>query len=165
MAEEPQVEIRAVSSGDWQLMRDVRLAALAEAPDAFGSTYAREAGFSEQQWQARISDRAVTYLAYLPGQATPAGLAGVYLDEDATAQLVSMWVAPAARGKQVGRALVEAAAAWARARGHRTLFLWVTEANAPARRLYEGCGFTPTGESQPLPSNPDIPEIRMRRPL
>jgi RimJ/RimL family protein N-acetyltransferase len=45
------------------------------------------------------------------------------------------------------------------------MFLWVTESNAPARRLYERCGFTPTGDRQPLPSDPSLPEIRMRRAL
>jgi ribosomal protein S18 acetylase RimI-like enzyme len=45
------------------------------------------------------------------------------------------------------------------------MYLWVAEANEPARRLYERYGFTPTGECQPLPSDPAVPEIRMRRPL
>jgi ribosomal protein S18 acetylase RimI-like enzyme len=45
------------------------------------------------------------------------------------------------------------------------MYLWVAEANEPARRLYERYGFTPTGDRQPLPSNPAVPEIRMRRPL
>ncbi len=76
-----------------------------------------------------------------------------------------MWVRPPARGLGVGEALVEAAASWARARDFGSLSLWVTESNAPARRLYERCGFTTTGESQPLPSDPALPEIRMSRTL
>jgi ribosomal protein S18 acetylase RimI-like enzyme len=43
--------------------------------------------------------------------------------------------------------------------------LWVTETNKPARRLYERCGFKPTGERQPLPSNPALGELAMARPL
>ena len=53
-------------------MRDVRLAALQEAPDAFGSTYAREAPFTREQWLARISDRNVNYLAYVEAAPEPA---------------------------------------------------------------------------------------------
>jgi GNAT superfamily N-acetyltransferase len=151
-------------------MRDVRLTALQEAPDAFGSTYAREASFTKEQWLARISDRAVTYLAYVPGSAEPAGIAGVYIDDGDGAgnqhpEVVSMWVRPAARGRKVGEALIEATATWASRRGFGELHLWVTESNASARRLYERCGFTPTGERQPLPSAPAFPEIRMRRAL
>ncbi len=178
------VLVREVTADDWQLMRDVRLAALAEAPHAFGSTYAREAAFTEERWRARIGERSVTFFAQedsagtvpadagagtapastAPASTAPAGLAGVYV-EDGAAELVSMWVRPSARGRGVGEALVEAAAAWARGHGFGALFLWVTESNAPAVRLYERCGFSPTGGSQPLPSDPAQPEIRMRRAL
>jgi GNAT superfamily N-acetyltransferase len=158
------VSVRTVAGGDWELMRDVRLAALQDAPDAFGSTYAREALFTEEQWRGRINARSVTFFAYVTGIGEPAGLAGVYVD-DGVADLVSMWVRPAARGRGVGGALVSATADWAKDRGHGALYLWVTEANAPARRLYERYGFTATGERQPLPSNPAVTEIRMRLPL
>jgi ribosomal protein S18 acetylase RimI-like enzyme len=76
-----------------------------------------------------------------------------------------MWVRPAARGQKVGEALVEAAADWARHRGFGVLHLGVTESNAAARRLYERCGFTVTGERQPLPSDPALSVIDMRRVL
>ena len=153
--------VRAVTADDWELMRDVRLAALSEAPYAFGSTYAREAAFTEERWRGRFSERSVAFFAFAePDDAVPAGLAGVYV-EDGAADLVSMWVRPSARGLGVGEAVVAAAASWAKAHDFGSLSLWVTESNAPARRLYERCGFTPTGESQPLPSDPALPEIRM----
>jgi GNAT superfamily N-acetyltransferase len=158
------VTVRAVDEDEWELMRDVRLAALSEAPSAFGSTYAREAPFTEEQWRGRLSSRSVTFLAELPDGGEPVGLAGVY-EEDGLADLVSMWVRPTARGLGVGQALVEAAADWAKGRGHDTLYLWVTETNPAALGLYERCGFIPTGERQPLPSDPTLPEIRMRRAL
>jgi GNAT superfamily N-acetyltransferase len=158
------VVVRVVDEDEWELVRDVRLAALREAPSAFGSTYAREAPFTEEQWRGRFSSRSVTFLAEVPGGGEPAGVAGVY-EEDGQADVVSMWVRPAARGLGAGQALVEAAADWAKGRGHDTLYLWVTETNAAARGLYERCGFIPTGERQPLPSDPALEEIRMRRAL
>jgi GNAT superfamily N-acetyltransferase len=156
--------VREVSADEWEMLRDVRLAALKEAPYAFGSTYAREAPFTEEQWRGRLSSRTVTFFADVAEDTGPAGLAGVYV-ENSVADLVSMWVRPSARGRGVGAALIGAAADWAKARDHDTLYLWVTESNATARRLYERCGFTPTGERQPLPSDPSLPEMRMRRPL
>jgi len=60
---------------------------------------------------------------------------------------------------------VEAAFCWAKARGFASLILWVTESNGPARRLYERCGFAATGERQPLPSDPTLPEIQMSRTI
>ena len=159
------VLVREVTADDWELMRDIRLSALCEAPSAFGSTYAREAGFTEERWRGRIGERSVMFFAHDdPAVPAPAGLAGVYV-EDGTADLVSMWVRPSSRGRHVGEALVEAAASWAKGRDFKALFLWVTASNSAARRLYERCGFTATGESQPLPSDPALPEIRMRRAL
>jgi GNAT superfamily N-acetyltransferase len=161
------VEVRDVAEDDWEVLRDVRLAALSEAPYAFGSTHAREVAFTEQQWRDRILSRGVTFLGFLDdaGEAgEPAGVSGVYTG-DSVADLVSMWVRPSARGRRVGESLIEAAADWAKARGYKTLYLWVTESNAPARRLYERQGFTPTGERQPLPSDPALSEIQMSRPL
>lgn len=156
--------VRVVDADEWELARDVRLAALREAPYAFGSTYAREAPFTEQQWRGRFSSRSVTFFAELPDGDEPAGIAGIY-EQDGIADVVSMWVRPSARGQGVGEALITAAADWANARDHDTLYLWVTETNPAARTLYERCGFIPTGERQPLPSDPSLQEIRMRREL
>ena len=164
------IVVREITGDDWEQMRDVRLAALAEAPHAFASSHAREVAFTEQQWRGRINKRSVMFFARVdsagsvPAAPAPAGLAGVYV-EDGSANLVSMWVHPPARGLGVGKALVEAAAAWAKAHDFGSLFLWVTESNTSARRLYDGCGFTPTGERQPLPSDPALSEIWMSRTL
>jgi GNAT superfamily N-acetyltransferase len=160
------VEVRAMTADEWKLIRDIRLDALREAPYAFASTYAREAVYTEEQWRGWFSRRFVVYLAYpdsSPG-AEPAGLAGIFI-EDGAPDLVAMWVRPAARSQGVGAALVEASVAWAKAHSFDALFLWVTESNAPARALYERSGFAPTGQSQPLPSDPSRPEIRMSRKL
>jgi GNAT superfamily N-acetyltransferase len=160
------VTVREVTPEDWQVMRDTRLAALREAPSAFASTAEREAAYDEAKWRAwtQMSGTGVMYFAEVAGLAEPAGLAGVYLDGD-EAHVVAMWVRPAARGRKVGEALIEATAGWVRSRGFATLYLWVAAPNAPARKLYERCGFTDTGERQPLPSDPAIPEVKMRRPL
>jgi ribosomal protein S18 acetylase RimI-like enzyme len=158
-------QIREAGAGDWQAMRDVRLAALRDAPQAFASTYEREAPFTEADWQRRI-DGGGSFLAYAPelGSA-PAGIAGGFETGPGTIELVSMWVRPQARGRGIGQALVEAVVGWARARGASRVHLWVTESNGHARLLYERCGFRPTAERQPLPSDPEVTEIGMVRPV
>jgi GNAT superfamily N-acetyltransferase len=155
--------VRPVGPADWRVLRDIRLAALCEAPHAFASTYAREAAFTEADWLRRTTSGA-TFLAYLPeAGADPVGLAGGYLPEPApeVAELVSMWVSPRARGRGAGEALIAAVVGWAATTQAVTVHLWVTESNKPARRLYERCGFVPTGERQPLPSSPDLEEVAM----
>jgi ribosomal protein S18 acetylase RimI-like enzyme len=166
-------ELRTVGADDWQAMRDIRLDALREAPYAFASTYAQEAAYPEQTWRERAA-AGNTFLAYrlesgpapvspAPVGRAPVGLVAAIELVPGELELVSMWVRPEARGQQVGSALVEAIIAYARAWPVPRVHLWVTETNKPARRLYERCGFTPTGERQPLPSDPALMEVAMAR--
>lgn len=158
-------DVREVAEDDWAIMRDVRLDTLRDMPSAFGSSYAREAVFTEADWRRRAGGRN-GFLAYLPGfGAVPVGIVGGIRETAHTAQLVSMWVRPQARRRQVGTTLVSAVIGWALAQDLIRLDLWVTDTNEEARRLYERCGFTPTGERQPLPSDPAEAEIGMMLPL
>jgi GNAT superfamily N-acetyltransferase len=158
------VLVRETVAADWQALRDIRLEALRDAPAAFGSTYEREARRGEAHWHKRIA-RGGTFLAFLPDASGPAGLIGGYPEDPVTVELVSMYVRPSARGRGVGEALVAAVIDWAAERQATTVHLWVTETNAPARALYERCGFTLTGEDQPLPSDPSLGEVAMSRTL
>jgi GNAT superfamily N-acetyltransferase len=54
--------------------------------------------------------------------------------------LAELFVAPQARGKGHGRALIGACEDWARERGHKLLTLGVLVKNARAIRSYEGAG-------------------------
>lgn len=158
------VTVRAIDASMWRTMRAVRLEALQDAPLSFGSSYDREISFTQDDWLSRIS-RGANFLAYAGGSAAvPAGIVGACEPRPRTAELVSMWLSPQARGQGVGRVLVEAVLQWARTEGHNSVHLWVTETNDPARRLYERCGFALTGERKPLPSYPEYAEIAMARP-
>ena len=166
------VLVRATVMDDWQALRDIRLAALRDAPDAFASTYAEQAAFEEADWRQRIA-RGGTFLAFVPeadasgvpeaDASEPAGLVGGYDYGPGTVELISMFVRPRARGRGVGEALIAAVLDWARARNATSVHLWVTEINKPARLLYERCGFSPTGERQPVPSNSNLDEVGMTR--
>ena len=161
------VLVRAAVVEEWQVLRDIRLAALRDTPSAFGSTYAQALQLADQDWRNRAAAGS-SFLAYLPEVSTtePVGLAAGYLETPGTAELVSMWVSSQARGRGIGEALIARVAQWAGEQPEtRTLHLWVTESNKPACRLYERCGFAPTGERQPLPSDPSLDEVAMARPL
>jgi GNAT superfamily N-acetyltransferase len=95
------------------------------------------------------------------------GLAGGFPEEadPEAVHLVSMWVERGERRGGLGRELVDAVTAWARDRGARAVNLWVTNGNEPAIALYRSCGFEPTGDVQPLPSNPSLEEERYRLAL
>ena len=159
------MEIRRTTEDDWEPLRDVRLRALADSPEAFGSSLDGERDRTEadwRQWAGRgRSGDGVTFVAVEDGRFV--GLAGGYPEDGADAvHLVSMWVDPGVRRGGTGRALVERVVDWARGRGARIVNLWATDGNEPAVALYRSCGFEPTGRHQPLPSNPDLPESEYR---
>ena len=66
-------------------------------------------------------------------------------------ELISMWVAPAARGTGVAAQLIDAVVVWA-AGQDRTTYLMVRSDNAFARRSYERVGFVDTGVPEGWPA-------------
>jgi ribosomal protein S18 acetylase RimI-like enzyme len=67
-------------------------------------------------------------------------------DRASRAELISMWVDPAVRGRGVATALITAIAGWAASTGAATLALSVMPDNVAARRTYERSGFTVSDE-------------------
>ena len=61
------------------------------------------------------------------------------------AEIANVAVAPAARRRGIGRALVDAVIAAAEAGGKRQVFLEVRASNAAAQALYAARGFAPVG--------------------
>lgn len=162
--------VRRFAPDEWQLYRDLRLRALQESPDAFGSTFAHEVGRTDEEWATRLSrgahsSRDLPLVAEVNGESC--GLAWVRIGEDspAIAHLYQMWVAPDRRGQGVGRALVECAVSWARSVGAREVVLDVTCGNSDAVRLYEGAGFAPSGDPKPLRPGSVLQSRPMRLPL
>ncbi len=141
--------VREVGPDDWELFRQVRLAALAEAPSAFGSRHADWLDAEPKRWQARLRDVPLNLVLIMEGQ--PVAMVSGTEPVDDTVELISLWVAPPARGHGVAEEAVHRVQGWARAQGARRLVLSVKIANAPARRLYERLGF----ELGPAPDDPD----------
>jgi GNAT superfamily N-acetyltransferase len=149
------IAIRRFAPDEWRLYRDLRLRALADSPDSFGSTYAREASRAERDWKERLTV-GVTSPGQLPVLAliddVPAGLAwGRVDDNDSTlAELFQVWVAPDSRRKGVGRQLIDAVIEWAQSLGVHILRLGVTPSHPAALQLYRQAGFVFTGKPEPL---------------
>ena len=59
--------------------------------------------------------------------------------------IAELYVLPEARGKGLGRALIEGCEGWARERGHKLLMIGVLAKNPGAIRAYEGAGYAPYG--------------------
>jgi GNAT superfamily N-acetyltransferase len=57
--------------------------------------------------------------------------------------LAELFVDSQARGKGLGRALIEACETWSRGRDHKLLMIGVLAKNQAAIRAYEGSGYAP----------------------
>lgn len=142
------IEVARLTEDDWELWRDLRLRALQESPHAFGSTYARELAFTEQDWRDRAgAGTGVTVIARRDGE--PAGMGGGFRDRPGWLKVVAMWTDPDHRGRGAGTAVLAHVASWAEARDLR-VHLDVAVANPGARAVYERAGFVATGETRPL---------------
>ena len=161
------VEARQAQAADWEALRRLRLRALADAPDAFASTLAAEAAFPAEVWRRRAEGGPASAIFIARQDGADVGLAGVFAEPDPPGRmhLVSMWVDPRHRRQGIARALIDLAIGWAADHRASEVVLWVADQNDAARRLYERLGFRPTGERQPLPSNPARTESLLRRPV
>ncbi|NUR15094.1 MAG: GNAT family N-acetyltransferase [Dermatophilaceae bacterium] len=151
------MDITRIGPDDWQSFREVRLASLWEAPDAFGSRHADWVDAPVEQWRRRLTTVPLTLLARDAG-----GVVGVASGQPVgrdEVELISMWVAPAARGLGAARALIDAVVDWARAQD-RSTFLMVRSDNARARVAYERAGFVDVGVPDGWPAD-EPPENRM----
>jgi len=128
----------------------LRLRALREAPDSFDTTSEEAARWAPEAWDRQLRQLA-TFVA--TGDGGDLGLVrGALHDRLPDAgYLISLWVAPDARGRGVGSALVDAVVRWAEAKGLSRLFLDVGEKNEAAIAFYSRKGFVPTGEAGTLP--------------
>lgn len=142
------MKVRRAVTGDEVTLRSLRLQALTDQPDAFGSTHQRELARTTPDWFRWIDPGPSFILEVTEGEASGI-VAGSHDGADAsTVQLLAMWVHPLARRTGAADLLVEAVLEWARSELADTATLWVTEGNWSAIRLYQRNGFTLTGQHQ-----------------
>ncbi len=159
-----KIVVRKVEAGDVALFRSVRLAALEDAPNAFGETL-DDALHSD--WSARVTpapDR-VIYIAVDDGDPVGMLFAKCRTDSEEAAFIGGMWVHPGCRRRGVGSQLLERAIGFLQLSGQQRVALWVTAANADVLRFYQEAGFRQTGATSTLRPGSDIPIVELRRDL
>jgi ribosomal protein S18 acetylase RimI-like enzyme len=163
------MEIRLAEPDDWPSVRDVRLRALQDAPDAFGATFENDAANDEGRWRSWMTGWNGAVDQALFGALESDDWLGIALGvrwsgETDTTHLYAMWVDPAYRRRGAGRALVQAVVDWAGALPDvRRIVLTATVSNPGAIALYERCGFADTGERTPLREGSEILTMLMAR--
>ena len=117
---------------------------------AHGEMYASEFGF-DTEFEALVAkivadyaagpdpEREAAWIAEVGGQR--AGCVFLVAKDAETAQLRILLVDPAARGRQLGRRLVDECVEFARRAGYQRMMLWTNEPLAAARHIYLAVGF------------------------
>lgn len=170
LAMQTPVTYRMLLPDDWETYRELRLAALRESPEAFGSTLVAEQPRVPEQWRdrlaaAQVSDGALALVA-LAGKCA-VGL--VWAKADTTdAEVINvfqMWVAPEHRNHGIGKALLGQIIDWAKSNNAKALQLGAVCGDTPAIRLYSSVGFLPTGSTEPLREGSSLISQSMRLDL
>lgn len=156
------IHIRPTTASDWPALKAARLAALLDAPTAFGASHASAARFTDADWQQRaISTAQRTFFLAFDGELA-IGLAAQVVAGDGECHLIAMWVAQPYRGMAVAAALVEAVKQCAVKNGHARLVLDVAPENARAAAFYQKQGFVFLPQWEALESHPHIQVQKMQ---
>jgi ribosomal protein S18 acetylase RimI-like enzyme len=156
------VQWRVLTEPEWRSLRGARLTALKESPGSFLSSYDKESAFEQIRWREEFSRG--EWVIGLAGESID-GLLGITTASDISPDeryLEYLWISPRQRRSGLATNLIRATLERLAGAGINTVWLWILDGNEPARHLYEKCGFTSTGERQPLQADPSRSEERMR---
>ena len=146
--ETSKIKIVELSISDWKDFKKIRLEALKEEPQAFGSSYAKDAAYPDSKWQERLRDgeskKSIYLFAELEGKIVGMVMGG-RTDEDKKEHLAHVWgtyVDSKAREKGIGKELMQRVI---KELGKDTdvqrIRVQVNAEKKPAVKLYESLGF------------------------
>ncbi len=141
-----EITITPLDPDAWQDYKLLRLQALATDPQAFEASYADQRTQPDAYWKSQLTDAATnrgSLLLFATQGQRPVGVIGALVTEEPhLAHIRAAFVAPAARGRGVGTALLEAVLHDLRREpAIQTVRLSVNAAQVAAVTLYGRCGF------------------------
>jgi ribosomal protein S18 acetylase RimI-like enzyme len=158
-------DIELLTADAWRQLRQVRLVALQDSPDAFLATFERESRYTPAQWRAEFG-RGDWHIGIV--RRRPISLLGVTREAHAPMDecyLEYLWVAADWRGSGFAYDMVTQVLKDLQESGVRVAYLWVLDGNATAMRLYERLGFSSTSTRQPIAERPGRFEERLVKKL
>ena len=184
-------EIRAVREAEWEELRELRLAALQNAPRAFGETYAEALALPDASWRERAAKGARPESRVIVAQARDGSWIGtarmglavessaeeplpVEVDALPVVEIMGVFVRPEHRGggdSGVAARIVRESCDWANTEfGAAWAVLDVRDDNPRALAFYRKLGFTDSGIRLPSeavvePGVPGSTEVRMMKRL
>jgi ribosomal protein S18 acetylase RimI-like enzyme len=146
------MHVRLLDSEDAVSFRELRLRALRDHPDAFGSSYEEAVNLSIEETAERLKPSPDAFvLGAFDAAGKLVGMVGFYRERGMKKRhkgvIWGMYCLPECRGKGVGKALLAEAVERARKmKGLELVTLRVVTSNAPAKKLYLSAGFRTWGK-------------------
>lgn len=140
------VEIVTLSADDWELYKNIRLYAVKESPQAFGTTFEEELAMPESEWKRRMGLN--MFFAKKKGRII--GMCGAVREQREKlkhhALIISVYVTPEERNKGVATQLLKTLIQKMKSNENlQKLILHVTTEQTEAINLYKKFGFHITG--------------------
>jgi RimJ/RimL family protein N-acetyltransferase len=148
------ISIRLIRDSDLDAYKALRLEALREHPEAFGTDYDEDLGQPESVWIDRLTnsiDNPGGCIALADAGGELAAMAGVFRRDSVKVRHVAtiwgVYVRPKYRGQQLVDRMIAELLNWCRANQVGIVHLTVVTSNGPAIRCYLRCGFSVYGIS------------------
>ena len=151
-----EITVTELSSDDWNRLRDLRLAALADSPAILAGKLDEEQNFTEEQWRETFKKLSYVVATIDGKDVAMINIENLVGDFGATCWLGGLWSNPKYRGSGAVRAIFNYMDSVASKRGWMVQGLGVMESNTSAISVFEKYGFTKRGdrvESRGKPGN------------
>lgn len=164
------IQIIQPSLNDWEKVKNLRLEALQNDPQAFGSSYEIESVRTSKEWQEKVQptlgESPEEILLFAESEGMSVGMLGAYLKDETTWFLKATYVKPEYRGTGVADLLMKKILLLiAQRKEGKKIELFVNAEQPPAVRFYERNGFVvvDTLKDQTLGDGKVYDEYLMRR--
>ncbi len=140
------IEIVRLKPEEWKQYRDLRLRALKEEPQAYCSTYEKNAKRPDEFWQQRIEDtinKDIQWLIFAKLNDALVGMVGAFAEEQPdTAHVIAVYVSPEARGKGISKMLMKELLTRIKTNNNiKKIIVDVNSEQEAALNLYKNSGF------------------------
>jgi len=141
------IEIISLKPEDWKQYRDLRLKALKEEPQAFGSTYEDNCKHPDEYWKQRLEDtytKNTQWLVFAKLNGILVGMAGGFAEKESdNAHVIAVYVTPEARRKGISKLLMKELVVKIKTNKLiRKVTVDVNPEQVAAYNLYKNSGFT-----------------------
>lgn len=138
------MKIRSINREEYDLVRELRIAALHDAPGSFAESADEVSARPISYWIGQtesLVDPHIMFFIEVDGKPRGSVYGLVDTNHEASGRVGGLWVDSAYRGRGLGRALLDAVIQWARSKNFSTIRLWVPMEVSEAKALYLKAGF------------------------